>query len=179
MKTTILILFSLLSIMSCSLSEKSPTQPKLTEFKHLGFSGEQSHADFSLYAEKGYKRVVNLREVGEAGFSKEQALQQRQKAQAAGLEYIDAPFLKKDVAGKTLTSKKMETIEAAVMGDGSRQKTLITCSSGARATAWLAWHMSEKHKMDFEKAKKMSFKLGPQDENAQKALEAVEALLQK
>lgn len=179
MKTTILTLFSLLSFMSCSLSEKSPTQPKLTEFKHLAFSGEQSQADFSLYAEKGYKRIVNLREVGEAGFSKEQALQQKQKAQAAGLEYIDAPFLKQDVAQQTLTDQKMQQIEKAVKGDGTRQKTLITCSSASRATAWLAWHMTKIHKMDFEKAKKISFELGPKDENAKKAMTAVEALLKK
>lgn len=179
MKSTILIFFSLLSLLSCSQIPTSSPAPKLTEFKHLGFSGEQSQADFSLYAEKGYKRIVNLREVGEAGFSKEQALQQKQKAQAAGLEYIDAPFLKQDVAQQTLTDQKMQQIEKAVKGDGTRQKTLITCSSTARATAWLAWHMTKIHKMDFEKAKKISFELGPKDENAKKAMAAVEALLKK
>lgn len=179
MKTSIPILFSLFLFFSCSQVEKSNPSPKLTEFRHLGFSGEQSNADFSLYAEKGYKRVVNLRSVGEEGFSPEQALQQKQKAQAAGLEYIDAPFLKQDVAQQTLTDKKMQQIEKAVKGDGTRQKTLITCSSAARATAWLAWHMSEIHQMDFEKAKKISFELGPKDENAKKAMAAVEALVKK
>lgn len=179
MKSTVLVFFSLLTLLSCSQWDNSKTPVKVTEFKHLGFTGEQSRADFSDYAQRGYKRVVNLRSVGEEGFSQEQSLQQKQRAQAAGLEYIDAPFFKQDVAKRSLTDEKMQQIEVAVKGDGTKQKTLITCSSGARATAWLAWHMTAVHGMDLEKAKEISFDLGPKDENAKKAMAAVEALLKK
>jgi uncharacterized protein (TIGR01244 family) len=179
MNKTIVLLLSLFFTLSCSTPLKKSSNPQVKEFKHLGFSADQSQADFDSYTQQGYKRVVNLRQVGEEGFSPRQAKDQQDRARAAGLVYLNAPFLKEDVAKKSLTHQKMETIEKAVMGDGSREKTLITCSSGARATAWLAWHMHQKHGMEFQKAKEIAFKLGPQDENAQKALEAVEALLQE
>lgn len=158
------------------MSDRSGELEGVRSYQHLGLSGDQSLYDLNRYSRARYQRVVNIREINEADYSKEQFLLEKESFLAQGLEFYHIPFSRQKVAEGAVDEEMLEEIRAALPSqeEASMAKTLIYCSSGARAAAFMAWYLHEVEGMDWPKAREKAYKLGPQDENALKALEAVE-----
>ena len=149
------------------------------QWEHVGFSGDQSDIDFVKYKQLGYKRLISLREIGEDGYTLEDFQREKQMAEDAGLDFYHVEFSRQRVENQDITNDLMEKIDQVVIGnEEGPSNTLVYCSSAARASAWLAWHLVSKKGKSFEEASSVAYQLGPQDENAQNALSAVEVLLE-
>lgn len=181
-KVVFFLMTFFLLLTGCSHHHKVKSPSQLSDVKtyhHLGFAGDQAGVDFQRYKDAGYKRVVNLREVGEEGYSEDDFKREKASAKAAGLEYYNRPFMKKSVADDAVTEEMMYDIEAAVNPKNEKKvATLVHCSTATRASAWLLWHMAIIHGEDIKSAREIAYKVGPQ-EGVDKAYDAVETLIKK
>lgn len=146
-------------------------------YENLGFSGDQSDRDFKVYKDAGYERIVNIRQIGEENYPLEQFEKEKAQIEELGLEFHHVPFTRESVANQNIETSTMEQITAAVRGEDDSVKTLIYCSSGARASSWMAWYLHEKHGFYLDESLQHGASLGPGDKNHENALYAIEQLL--
>lgn len=178
-----IIMMSLFLLLSCShhghkSAEKMQELDGVQTFKHVGLAGDQGGQDFKRYKDAGYKKIVNLRSVNEEGYSKKQLAVEKKAAEELGLTYLHAPFLREAVAQESVSQEMMAQIENSVHRDeNDRSATLVHCASGARASAWLFWHLSAVHGLENSKARSMAYELSPKSEGTKKSFDAVEKLL--
>jgi len=123
---------------------------KVTQLKHLYFSGQPDDAAFAAAKANGVTTVINLRAPDELDWDEAAA------AKAAGIEYINIPVIR-DTGD--LDRESMSKISAAVTAQNGAP-VLLHCGRGQRATAWLAVHLVEDHKMDEELAMAVAEKAG-------------------
>jgi len=118
--------------------------------KHLYFSEQPDAATINEARDHGVGVVVNLREPSEFDWDEESA------ATDAGLTYYNVPIA---AAGPSFNAAAMEEISTLVQKHKD-QKILLHCSSGNRASAWLAIHMVNDHGMGIESSISLARKAG-------------------
>ena len=92
--------------------------------EQLSAAGQITPEQLQQAAQEGFKSVLNLRSVDEAGF----LLDEEQQAQAAGLQYANIPL--------TPSEPEQELVEGAIREIENLPKPiLVHCGAGARAGA--------------------------------------------
>lgn len=115
--------------------------------RHLYFSAQPDEAALEAARDAGVGVVVNLREVGEEGFSGADAERERAAAEALGLRYVAVPVPGPD----PFSPEAFDRIESVVR-DHEDAKVWLHCSSGNRAAGWLAVHLVRAHGMTVDDA---------------------------
>jgi uncharacterized protein (TIGR01244 family) len=110
--------------------------------KHLYISSQPDAYTLKIAHEKGVGLVINLREPTEFTWDENKAAKQ------AGLDYYNVPI---SVTGESFDPDSINQISALVT-KYKDQKILLHCSSGNRASAWLAIHLAQDHNMQGEAA---------------------------
>lgn len=90
--------------------------------EELGVKGQLTPEELHLWANAGFKSVLNLRSADEEGFLADE----QQHAEVAGLQYVHTPVHPTKI-NHQLTNQLMQHI------DGLAKPTLIHCKSGMRA----------------------------------------------
>ena len=90
----------------------------------LTVTGQVTPGDLQSAAKEGFKSVLNLRAPDEEGYLPDE----KEKAEAAGLRYVNIP-VKKESINDELTTKVLAEI------DNLPKPALIHCASGMRAGA--------------------------------------------
>lgn len=136
MKTLPLALSFLFLSLACSVPQPASlaTAPDLAltnarAFGGLSMGGQPTESDLQLLAQRGTRRVVNLRKPGEFKDFDEAA-----RAKELGLEYVNLPFgSAEELSDDVLDRARALLREARTTG------TLLHCASGNRVGAlWLA-----------------------------------------
>ena len=122
----------------------------VTHLRHLYFSEQPDAEALRVARSKGVTTVIDLREPGESQWN------ERVAAEEAGIEYLNIPIKKES---DTLDSATLRAISAAVEAQNG-QPVLLHCSSGNRASAWLAVHLIEDHAMSKDDALVIARKAG-------------------
>ncbi len=122
----------------------------VTQLKHLYFSEQPDEAALKAARSRGVTTVINLRSPGETEWNEKEVVEQM------GLEYVNIPIRKKS---DTLDQDAIKAISKAVAQQGGRP-VLLHCSSGNRASAWLAVHLVDDHDLDVESALGVARKTG-------------------
>ena len=107
----------------------------VVKLKHLYFSAQPDERTFLAAKTNGVDVVINLRESDETDWNEAGA------ASDAGIKYYSVPISR---SGYSFDPKSMSKISAIVQ-DHHKQNILLHCSSGNRASAWLAVHLTEDH----------------------------------
>lgn len=118
--------------------------------KRLYFSEQPDWASFAVAHERDVGVVINLRERGELDWDEQRA------ATDNGLVYYNVPIARK---GSSFSKAAIDEIGSIVrMHDD--QKILLHCSSGNRASAWLAIHLVKDHDMGIEDSLSLARSVG-------------------
>jgi protein tyrosine phosphatase (PTP) superfamily phosphohydrolase (DUF442 family) len=118
--------------------------------KHLYFSEQPDAATLIEARDRGVGVVINLREPSELDWDEARA------ATDSGLTYYNVPIA---AAGSSFDAATMEEISMLVQKHQD-QKILLHCSSGNRASAWLAIHLVNDHGMGVEPSISLARKIG-------------------
>jgi uncharacterized protein (TIGR01244 family) len=122
----------------------------VVRIKHLYFSEQPDAATFAEAAKHDVQVVIDLREPGETDWDEEAA------AKEAGLQYYNVPVAG---SGESLDEAAMQKISA--LAEQHRDNgILLHCSSGNRASAWLAVHLVKDHGMAVEPSIAIARKAG-------------------
>lgn len=157
-KFSLMILTALLiSCASTAITPDDVTGPEswgasdnVTHLKHLYFSEQPDKVALQVAKSKGVTTVIDLRHPSELDWDEQTA------AEEAGLEYVNIPIARQS---KTLDSDAIRQISEAVRQRG-QQQVLLHCSSGNRASAWLAAHLVDDHGMNTDDALEVAGKAG-------------------
>lgn len=103
--------------------------------KHLYVSSQHDADTLEIAREKGVELVINLREPTEFSWDENRAVNH------AGLDYYNVPI---STTGESFDHDSINQISALVT-KYKDQKILLHCSSGNRASAWLAIHLAQDH----------------------------------
>lgn len=122
----------------------------VVNLKHLYFSAQPDAQTFTVAKANGVGVVINLREPGETDWNAAGA------ANAADLEYFNVPIAGR---GESLDEESISRISAIVQ-DHQNQNILLYCSSGNRASAWLAVHLIQDHELTIDAALAVARKTG-------------------
>ncbi|MFT4994848.1 MAG: hypothetical protein ACI965_001890 [Paraglaciecola sp.] len=112
----------------------------VVRLKHLYISSQPDADTLDIAREKGVALVINLRDPAESQWD------ERNAAHLAGLNYYNVPISGQGQSFDPLAIKKISTL----IQQHQDQKILLHCSSGNRASAWLAIHLAQDHHMDTE-----------------------------
>jgi protein tyrosine phosphatase (PTP) superfamily phosphohydrolase (DUF442 family) len=122
-------------------------------YKHLFFSEQPDDTTFAIAKENAVSVVINLREIAEiAAFEWDES----DAAKKAGLVYYNVGI---PSSGDSFEVQAISQISQLVQ-QHKNQKILLHCSSGNRASAWLAIHMVQDHETDLETAIALATKTG-------------------
>jgi rhodanese-related sulfurtransferase len=122
-------------------------------YKHLFISEQPDDITFAIAKENAVAVVIDLREPAEfAAFEWKEA----DAAKNAGLVYYNLGI---PSSGDSFEPQAMRQITQLVH-QHKNQKILLHCSSGNRASAWLAIHMVQDHETDLETAIALATKTG-------------------
>lgn len=110
--------------------------------KHLYISGQPDEAALIEARENGVAAVINLRGADEIDWDEEAAVN------ALGIGYYNIPI----VPGDTGLDAGAVAAITKLVGQYKGQKILLHCSSGNRASAWLAVHLVHDHGMPADSA---------------------------
>jgi uncharacterized protein (TIGR01244 family) len=110
--------------------------------KHLYLSSQPDADTLEIAREKGVELVINLRDPGEFNWDEQAA------AKKAALDYYNVPI---SPSGESFDPDAVNQITALIQ-QHKGQKTLLHCSSGNRASAWLAIHLANDHSMPSDTA---------------------------
>jgi uncharacterized protein (TIGR01244 family) len=110
--------------------------------KHVYISSQPDEETFEIAREKGVALVINLRDPEESEWDEENAAEQ------AELGYYNVPI---SGQSQSFDPEAIKQISALVQ-QHKDQKILLHCSSGNRASAWLAIHLAQEHDIDTDKA---------------------------
>lgn len=114
----------------------------VVRINHLYLSSQPDADTFDIAREKGVELVINLRDPREFTWDEAKA------AKLAGLDYYNIPI---PATGENFDPAAIKQISALVQ-QYKNQKILLHCSSGNRASAWLAIHLSKDHNMPMDNA---------------------------
>ena len=114
----------------------------VVQVKHLYLSSQPDAESFDIAHKKGVSVVINLRDPAESQWDEKKAAEQ------AKLDYYNVPI---SGQGQSFDPEAIKQISALVQQHRD-QKILLHCSSGNRASAWLAIHLSQDHDFDIEEA---------------------------
>ena len=113
-------------------------------------TGQVTPDDLQTAAKDGFKSVLNLRAPDEEGYLPDE----KEKAEAAGLRYVNIP-VKKEAINDELTTKVLAEI------DNLPKPALIHCASGMRAGAMTMMNIATRSGMNakdaMDKAQSMGF----------------------
>lgn len=109
--------------------------------RHLWLAGQPDEAALEAARENGVSLVVNLREPSELDWD------ERGAAEALGLTYYSVPIPREGPLPDAAIARIEELIESH-----EGQNSLVHCSSGNRAAAWLAVHLVSEHEMSLDEA---------------------------
>lgn len=116
----------------------------------LTVTGQVTPDDLRSAAREGFKSVLNLRASDEEGYMPDE----KEKAEAAGLHYVNIP-VKKEAIHDELTTKVLAEI------DSLPKPALIHCASGMRAGAMAMMNIATRNGMNakdaMEKAQEKGF----------------------
>jgi len=160
----LLIMFGILTgVAGCATSNPTPIAPadvgepqtwgaaqKVTKLKHLYFSGQPDQQTFITAKANGVDVVINVRESGETDWNEAGA------ANVANLKYYNVPISR---SGNSLDPGSISQISTIVQ-DHHNQEILLHCSSGNRASAWLAVYLTEDHGLPIDAALAVAKKTG-------------------
>jgi protein tyrosine phosphatase (PTP) superfamily phosphohydrolase (DUF442 family) len=110
--------------------------------KHLYISSQPDAETFAIARKRGVSRVINLRDPAESEWDEENTAEQ------AGLGYYNVPIAGK---GQSFNADAINQISALVK-QHKDEKILLHCSSGNRASAWLAIHLVKDHEFSTDNA---------------------------
>ena len=122
----------------------------VVKIKHLYISSQPDLETFDVARKKGVKLVINLRDPKEFNWDEQKAAKQ------TGLDYYNIPI---SASGESFDSEAINQISALVQKH-KNQKILLHCSSGNRASAWLAIHLIKDHDMPSDSAIELAKKVG-------------------
>lgn len=126
------------------------TASNVMQIKHLYIAGQPDRAGLLQAKSEGVGTVINMRSAEESSWD-EQAY-----VESIGMNYISIP-----VSGKldAMDRAAFAKVEAAVQAQNGTP-VLLHCSSGNRASAWLANHLHESHGLSQSKALAIARKTG-------------------
>ena len=122
----------------------------VVKVKHLYFSAQPDAAGINAAKDAGVEVVINLRSPKEMDWDEAGAVTQ------AGLTYYQVPI---SGEGPAFDQNSMQRISALVKKH-HRQPVWLHCSSGNRASAWLAVHLAQDHRMDIDQSIELARKAG-------------------
>lgn len=122
----------------------------VVRIKHLYISSQPDAETFKIAREKGLELVINL------GDSSEHIWEEEEAAKQAGLNYYNIPI---PSTGESFDPDTIDQISALVQ-QHKDQKILLHCSSGNRASAWLAIHLNKDHNMPMDSAISLAKQVG-------------------
>lgn len=122
----------------------------VVRFGQLFLSEQPDAATFDLAREKGISMVINLRAPAEFDWDEQNA------AKDAGLNYYNIPLIGEE---HSFDPQVINQLSAVVKQHGN-DPILVHCSSGNRASAWLAIYLVNEHNIDLEKAIALAKKTG-------------------
>ena len=122
----------------------------VVKVKHLYFSAQPDAAGVEAAKNAGVEVVINLRNPEEMDWDEAGAVKQ------AGLTYYQVPI---SGEGPAFDENSMQRISALVKKH-HRQPIWLHCSSGNRASAWLAVHLGQDHRMDIDQSIELARKAG-------------------
>ena len=158
MKLAIIILSLSVFLGACSHHQhhenpkvQNITLDKMTtkNFKHLYLGAQPSTKDLKKAKEIGIKHIINLRSPKEKGFFNQAKLSKK-----LGMKYINIPFK------PCQPSKKVFNEIESYLKSHRGEKTLIHCSTGNRAAAWLSSHMHTEHDWDVDQSLALGKEMG-------------------
>ncbi len=104
-------------------------------------AGQVTSEQLTQAAREGYKSVLNLRAPDEEGVLQDE----QQRAEAAGLRYVNIPVRKEEISDE-LTTRVLAQI------DELPKPALVHCALGMRAGAMAFMHHATRHGMDAKTA---------------------------
>lgn len=122
----------------------------VVQVKHLYFSAQPDAAGIQAAKNAGVEVVINLRNAQEMDWDEAGAVTQ------AGLTYYQVPI---STDGPGFDQRAMQRISALVK-QHHKQPLWLHCSSGNRASAWLAVHLVEDHHMNIDQSIALAQKAG-------------------
>ena len=118
--------------------------------KHLYFSEQPDAQTLVEAGDRGVGVVINLREPAEMDWD------EAGSAQELGMTYYNLPIAAQSASFDAATMKKI----SALVGKHRDTKILLHCSSGNRASAWLAIHLVQDHGMHIENSVSLARQAG-------------------
>jgi len=122
----------------------------VVQVKHLYFSAQPDAAGIKAAKDAGVEVVINLRNSEEMDWDEAAAVEQ------AGLTYYQVPI---SGDGPGFDQSSMQRISALVKKHHP-QPLWLHCSSGNRASAWLAVHLVQDHHMGVDQSIALAQKAG-------------------
>jgi uncharacterized protein (TIGR01244 family) len=122
----------------------------VVQVKHLYFSAQPDAAGINAAKDAGVEVVINLRGSEEMDWDEAAAVEE------AGLTYYQVPI---SGDGPGFDQSSMQRISALVKKH-HQQPLWLHCSSGNRASAWLAVHLVQDHHMDIDQSVALAQKVG-------------------
>lgn len=123
---------------------------KVVSINQLFISSQPDADTFVIAREKGVKTVINLRQPNEFDWDEKKVANQE------GLSYFNIPI---NATGKSFDPHTIDQISTLVT-QHKDQKILLHCSSGNRASAWLALYLANEHSMPIEKSISLAKQVG-------------------
>ncbi|XOV82836.1 MAG: hypothetical protein ACFHXK_18500 [bacterium] len=130
----------------------------VVQVKHLYFSAQPDAEGIREAQAAGVEVVINLRHRDETQWDEATAVTQ------AGLAYYQVPISSE---GPGFDQHAMRRISDIVASHGD-QPIWLHCSSGNRASAWLAVHLVQDHQMTVEQSLALARKVGLTNEQLEK-----------
>lgn len=126
------------------------TASNVMQIKHLHIAGQPDEAGLRQAKAEGIATVINLRAANELNWD------EKAYVESIGMNYISIP-----VSGKLdgLDRAAFVKVEKAIKAQNGTP-TLLHCSSGNRASAWLANHLYDTHGLSRSKALAIARKTG-------------------
>ena len=122
----------------------------VVQVKHLYFSAQPDATGIKAAKDAGVEVVINLRHSEEMDWDEAAAVKE------AGLTYYQVPITGD---GPGFDQSSMQRISALVKKH-HQQPLWLHCSSGNRASAWLAVHLAQDHHMDIDQSIALAQKVG-------------------
>ncbi|MGA2261984.1 MAG: protein tyrosine phosphatase family protein [Acidobacteriota bacterium] len=131
--------------------QQKPSLPNYVELSsRIGTGGQPTDAGMKQLAEKGYKRIINLRTSGEGV---DLAAEERQAMQL-GLRYYMVPFNAKE------PTEEQALAFSALMSALKEDKVFVHCGSGNRAGSLMMIYLALEEGMPPDKAEQEARKAG-------------------
>lgn len=117
-----------------------PELPYLWQVDNLYLAGQPSANSLKAFADKGIKKIINIRAQEEMDFSPEEQL-----CTQLGMEYIQVPIMQNGELSADNCKKLNGLIDDTT-------DVVVHCGTANRVAGWLITYLVEKKQLDFEAA---------------------------